>query len=115
MRVRWFLILFALTACCHTLRPGAPLDGTVVDPKGAPVAGAEVIVDGRPVAMTRADGAFALPYPPRERVAVTVRARGFTTTTKVLAARAAGGGTNVVVVWPRAAAQRIRRSDGGGP
>src|ERR1041385_7140712 len=113
MRVRWFLILFALTACCHTLRPGAPLDGTVVDPKGAPVVHRRSPPRQRPVAMTRADGAFALPYPPRERVAVTVRARGFTTTTKVLAARAAGGGTNVVVVWPRAAAQRIRSSDGG--
>jgi len=53
-----------------------------------------VIVDGRTIAVIRAD-AFSLSYQPRDRVAVTFRARGFTSTTKILGARAADGGTNV--------------------
>ncbi|HET7436859.1 MAG TPA: carboxypeptidase regulatory-like domain-containing protein [Thermoanaerobaculia bacterium] len=111
MRVRWFIALFVFTAC-ETMRPSAPLRGMVVDPNRVPVAGADVLVEGRTVAVTGADGAFSLRSSPRARVAVTVRAPRYTTTTKVLARRS-DGGINTVVIWPRAAAQRIRGSDGG--
>jgi beta-glucanase (GH16 family) len=110
MRARWPIVLFVLTAC-GTMRPGVPLRGTVIDAKGTPIAGAEVIVDGRTVTTTGGDGAFSLRCPAHERVAVTFRAPRFATTTKVLAARS--GGINTVVVWPRAAAQHIRGNEGG--
>lgn len=111
MRARWLIVLFVLTGC-GTMRPGVRLRGTVVDPKGTPVAGAEVMLYGRTVTTTGADGAFSLRLPARERVAVTVRAPRFATTTKVFEARS-GGGINTVLIWPRAASQRIRGSEGG--
>jgi hypothetical protein len=94
--------------------PGATLEGRVVDPAGAPVAGARVLVPGMLPVVAGADGRFILRgMRPTPRLAVSFTAPGFVNTTRVY--RATGGRSLLprTVLLPRARPVVISAADGG--
>lgn len=110
-------------AACHgpgrTGRPPLPLSGTllegvVVDPAGAPVVGAQVLVPGIPPVATDTDGRYGLRgVRPMPRLAVSFSAPGFVNTTRVYRATARRSLLPRTVMLPRARPVVISADSGG--
>ncbi|MFL6260455.1 MAG: family 16 glycosylhydrolase [Thermoanaerobaculia bacterium] len=107
--------VFLLSGCCsYRIHPPAgSISGRVVDPQDHAVAGVEVRLGDRRVAVTDRNGKFTIrAVPSDDRLAVSFSAPKFMSTTHIFGARAASDG-NTVIIWPRAAPVRLPTAVGG--
>jgi glycosyl hydrolase family 16/carboxypeptidase family protein len=93
--------------------PAGSISGRVVDPQDHAVAGVEVRLGDRRVAVTDGNGKFTIrAVPSDDRLALSFSAPKFMSTTRIYDAAAASRG-NTIVIWPRATPARLRASEGG--
>jgi outer membrane receptor for ferrienterochelin and colicins len=102
--VRYVLTLFAILAGGGRLVAQATgaLSGVVTERGDLPVAGAEVVLPGHPVATTNARGAWRIGEVAPGRVSVTIRRLGYTPRTFTVEVAAGGATTLPVLLEPMA-------------
>lgn len=92
---RWVGVaaLLALAGCGEK----TVVTGTVHDNFGDPVAGADVLVEGRELATTGGDGAFEFTYTPGQRVALRIEGEGYVAGQYTLAIGSRGAPVDLVI------------------